>query len=50
MGYTGAFEVAYRLKRLISNSQYNRNIRKYRPLPFRESWYEKEVFSYIKEE
>jgi nitrogenase molybdenum-iron protein alpha chain len=49
MGYSGAFEIAYRLKRIISNSQYNKNMQKYRPLPYRESWYEKEVFSYIKE-
>jgi hypothetical protein len=48
MGYAGAFEVAYRLKRLISNSQYNRNTGKYRSLPYRERepWYEKEVSSY----
>ncbi|MDR2052096.1 MAG: nitrogenase [Treponema sp.] len=50
MGYAGTFEVAYRLKRIISNSQYNRNIGKYRPLPYRESWYEKEASSYIKDE
>jgi nitrogenase molybdenum-iron protein alpha chain len=50
MGYAGAFEVAYRLKRIISNSQFNRNIQKYRPLPYRESWYTKDVFSYIKDE
>jgi nitrogenase molybdenum-iron protein alpha chain len=49
MGYSGAFEIAYRLKRVISNSQYNKNIQRFRPLPYRESWYEKEVFSYIKE-
>jgi nitrogenase molybdenum-iron protein alpha chain len=49
MGYSGAFEIAYRLKRIISNSQYNKNIQRFRPLPYRESWYEKEVFSYIKE-
>jgi nitrogenase molybdenum-iron protein alpha chain len=49
MGYSGAFEIAYRLKRIISNSQYNKNIQRFRPLPYREAWYEKEVFSYIKE-
>jgi nitrogenase molybdenum-iron protein alpha chain len=50
MGYSGAFEIAYRLKRVISNYQFNRNIQKYKPLPYRESWYEKEVFAYIKEQ
>ncbi|MDR3355669.1 MAG: nitrogenase [Spirochaetaceae bacterium] len=48
MGYSGVFEVAYRLKRIISNCQYNRNMKRYRPLPYRAEWYEKEVFSYIK--
>jgi nitrogenase molybdenum-iron protein alpha chain len=47
MGYSGAFEVAYRLKRTLSNCQYNRNMSKYRPLPYRAEWYDKEVFSYI---
>ena len=47
MGYSGAFEVAYRLKRVLSNCQYNRNLHKYRPLPYRAEWYEKEVWSYI---
>jgi nitrogenase molybdenum-iron protein alpha chain len=49
MGYSGAFEIAYRLKRLISNPQFNRNMQKYRPLPYRESWYGRDVRSYIKE-
>ncbi|MDR3130299.1 MAG: nitrogenase [Treponema sp.] len=49
MGYAGAFDAACRLKRVIANSQYNKNMQKYRPLPYRESWYEKEVSSYIKE-
>ncbi|MDR0556908.1 MAG: nitrogenase [Treponema sp.] len=48
MGYSGAFEVACRLKRILSNSQYNKNIQKHRPLPYRESWYEKDVGAYIK--
>jgi nitrogenase molybdenum-iron protein alpha chain len=50
LGYSGAFEVAYRLKRVISNSQFNRNMQKYRPLPYRVEWYEKEPNAYIKEE
>ncbi|MHB9294659.1 nitrogenase molybdenum-iron protein alpha chain [Pillotina sp. SPG140] len=49
MGYQGAFEVAYRLKRLLLNSQFNKNMHQYRPLPYQKSWYHKEVFSYIKE-
>jgi nitrogenase molybdenum-iron protein alpha chain len=50
LGYSGAFEVAYRLKRLISNSQFNRNMQKFRPLPYRAEWYGKEPFAYIKED
>ncbi|MDR1129329.1 MAG: nitrogenase [Treponema sp.] len=49
MGYSGAFEIACRLRRLISNPQFNRNMRKYRPLPYRESWYARDVDSYIKD-
>jgi nitrogenase molybdenum-iron protein alpha chain len=50
MGYTGAFEIAYRLRRVMSNGRFNRNIQKYCPLPYRQTWYDKEVFAYIKEE
>lgn len=50
MGYSGAFEIAYRLKRLLSNSQFNKNMQTYRPLPYRKEWYTKEVWSYIKEQ
>lgn len=49
MGYSGAFEVAYRLKRIMLNPQFNRNMRKYCPLPYRREWYAKEVFAYIKD-
>jgi nitrogenase molybdenum-iron protein alpha chain len=49
MGYAGAFEIAYRMKRIISNPQFNRNMQKYRPLPYRQEWYEKDVLSYITE-
>jgi nitrogenase molybdenum-iron protein alpha chain len=50
MGYSGAFEIAYRLKRVMSNSQFNKNMRKYRSLPYRKEWYEKDPFKYIKYE
>jgi nitrogenase molybdenum-iron protein alpha chain len=48
MGYSGAFEIACRLKRIMQNAQFNKNMRKYRPLPYREEWYSKDVFAYIK--
>jgi nitrogenase molybdenum-iron protein alpha chain len=47
IGYSGVFEMACRLKRLISNYSFNRNMKKYRPLPYRGQWYEKEPFAYI---
>jgi nitrogenase molybdenum-iron protein alpha chain len=50
MGYSGAFEIAYRLKRVIQNAEFNKNMRKYRPLPYREEWYDKDVFTYIKDD
>jgi nitrogenase molybdenum-iron protein alpha chain len=49
MGYSGAFEIAYRLKRIMLNSQFNKNMRKYRPLPYRKEWYDKEVSAYIRD-
>ncbi|MDR2304424.1 MAG: nitrogenase [Treponema sp.] len=49
MAYAGAFDAACRLKRLISNSQFNKNMHRYRSLPYRKEWYDKEVFAYIKE-
>jgi nitrogenase molybdenum-iron protein alpha chain len=50
MGYAGAFEVARRLKRILSNSAFNSNLAKHCQLPFRQSWYKKDPFSYIKPE
>lgn len=49
MGYTGVFEIGRRLARVVKNYQFNKNIKKYRPLPFKESWYEKNPYTYIKE-
>jgi nitrogenase molybdenum-iron protein alpha chain len=49
MGYRGAFEVAYRLKRLLANSRFNKNIKTHRPLPYQESWYKKDAAAYIRE-
>jgi nitrogenase molybdenum-iron protein alpha chain len=48
MGYTGVFEVARKLKRILANPAFNRNIVAHCPLPFKQSWYEKDPFSYIK--
>jgi nitrogenase molybdenum-iron protein alpha chain len=50
MGYSGTFEVARRLRRLLMNGQFNKNIAKHRPLPYKESWYANDPFAYIKKE
>ncbi|MDR3229881.1 MAG: hypothetical protein LBT65_00425 [Synergistaceae bacterium] len=50
MGYSGVFEVARRIRRVLSNAQFNRKIAQHCPLPYKDSWYEKDPFSYIKKE
>ncbi|MDR2005771.1 MAG: hypothetical protein LBP78_00790 [Acidaminococcales bacterium] len=49
MGYSGVFEIARRLRRIITNNQFNRNMQKYRPAPYRSEWYAKEPSAYIKD-
>lgn len=49
LGYSGVFEIARRLKRVLSNSQFNKNIKQYLPMPYRKEWYAKEPFAYIKD-
>ena len=48
LGYSGTYEIARRLNRIMKNSQFNKNLSKYRSLPYRDEWYEKEPFAYIK--
>ena len=48
LGYSGTYEIARRLNRIMKNSQFNKNLSKYRSLPYRDAWYEKEPFAYIK--
>ncbi|MDR2611867.1 MAG: nitrogenase component 1 [Deltaproteobacteria bacterium] len=48
LAYAGAFDAARRLSRLLANGSFNRNLAAKRPLPFRESWYAKSPFHYIK--
>jgi nitrogenase molybdenum-iron protein alpha chain len=47
MGYSGAFDTARRLKRILLNGSFNRNLAKHRPLPYRSDWYEKPPSAYI---
>jgi nitrogenase molybdenum-iron protein alpha chain len=49
MGYSGVFEVARRLARILRNTQFNKNLAEYTDLPFKEEWYAKDPFAYIKE-
>ncbi len=48
LGYSGVYEVARRLNRIVRNPQFNRKLAQYTRLPFRKEWYEKDPFSYIK--
>jgi len=48
IGYRGAFELARRLCRQLSNPAFNANISRYVRLPYKEDWYGKNPFSYIK--
>lgn len=48
MGFTGVFERARGLARMTRNTQFYKNLRENLRLPYQESWYEKEPFSYIK--
>ncbi|MBW4080700.1 nitrogenase component 1 [Paenibacillus sp. S150] len=47
LGYKGVYEVAARVSRILKNPAFNRNLRSNTRLPYRESWYEQDPFSYI---
>lgn len=48
IGYRGAFELARRLYRQLSNPAFARNLSAYVRLPYRETWYGEDPFTYIK--
>jgi nitrogenase molybdenum-iron protein alpha chain len=50
MGYSGVFEVARRIRRIMSNYQFNRKLAEHCPLPYKSSWYDKDPFIYIKKD
>lgn len=50
MGYSGIFEIARRLHRVMRNGQFNKRLAEHTALPFRADWYEKDPFIYIKEQ
>ncbi|MNV91363.1 hypothetical protein D3C71_1858510 [compost metagenome] len=47
LGYKGVFEVAARVSRILKNAAFNRNLGGNTKLPYRESWYEQDPFTYI---
>ncbi|MNC38596.1 hypothetical protein D3C75_872120 [compost metagenome] len=47
LGYQGVFEVATRVARIMRNSSFNRNLGGNTKLPYRESWYSEDPFTYI---
>ncbi|HWR39610.1 MAG TPA: nitrogenase component 1 [Patescibacteria group bacterium] len=49
VGYKGAFELARRLHRQLSNPRFNRNLSRWARLPYRKEWYEKSPFTYLKQ-
>jgi nitrogenase molybdenum-iron protein alpha chain len=48
IGYRGAYEIARRLRRQLSNPVFAQKLGKYVRLPYRESWYGEDPFKYIK--
>ncbi|MDR0320952.1 MAG: nitrogenase component 1 [Treponema sp.] len=50
LGYSGVFEVARRLNRVMRNNQFNKNLAENTALPYKKEWYEKDPFTYIKEQ
>ena len=49
MGYKGVFEVATRIERLLQNPEYFTTLGETTTLPYKESWYEKDPYSYIEQ-
>lgn len=49
-GFTGVFEIARGLARMLRNTQFYQNLRENLSLPYQQSWYTKEPFSYIKQD
>ncbi|AEF80955.1 nitrogenase component 1 [Leadbettera azotonutricia] len=48
IGYRGAYEIARRLYRQLSNPAFAQKLSKYVRLPYRETWYKEDPFKYIK--
>ena len=49
MGYKGVFEVATRLERLLQNPEFFTTLGETTRLPYKESWYDQDPYSYIEQ-
>lgn len=49
IGYKGAYDLARRLYKQLRNPAFQKNLSRYVTLPYRESWYEKNPYTYIKD-
>jgi nitrogenase molybdenum-iron protein alpha chain len=47
IGYRGVYELARRLHRQLSNTEYNRKLAQNVRLPYSDAWYQSEPFSYL---
>lgn len=47
VGYTGAFDIAKSINRILKNSAFNRNLRENIRQPYYTSWYQESPFKYI---
>ncbi|SBV97481.1 Nitrogenase molybdenum-iron protein, alpha and beta chain [uncultured Eubacteriales bacterium] len=49
LGYSGEYEMARRLSRIIRNPSLNRHLSRFCPKPFKQSWYQENPFKYIRD-
>ncbi|MBP2657398.1 MAG: oxidoreductase/nitrogenase component 1 [Firmicutes bacterium] len=49
VGYQGAYQLARRLYRQLTNPGFNQNISKWAQLPYSEDWYQQDPFAHIKQ-
>jgi nitrogenase molybdenum-iron protein alpha chain len=49
MGYRGIFELATRIERVLENPKYFTTLGKTAKQPYKDSWYEADPFTYIRQ-
>jgi nitrogenase molybdenum-iron protein alpha chain len=49
LGYKGIFEVATRLERILTNSEWYNTLGETVELPYKETWYDQDPYAYIKQ-